>query len=253
MHTGKVIVIANQKGGAGKTTTAQAIGAGLMRDGKKVLFVDLDPQANLTATMRATLAKITVLDVLQGTPAARSITATDNGEIIAASPFLAGADRQITGADRLKKALQSIARQYDFFIIDTPPALGVLTVNALTAADYVIIPAQADAYSLQGIGQLMETIAEIKRTTNKALQVGGILITRYTGRAILSRDMAELLQETAAKYNTKVYAAPIREGIVCKEAQAMKQDIFTYAPKSKPAQDYAALIGEIKTEEKNNG
>lgn len=245
---GQVIVIANQKGGAAKTTTAHAIGAGLRRDGGKVLFIDLDPQANLTATMNATRAPLTVLDVLRGTQAVRAITTTAGGDIIAASPYLAGADRQIAGPDKLKKALQSIASRYDFIIIDTPPALGVLTVNALTAANYVVIPAQADPYSLQGIGQLMETIAEVKRTTNRALRIGGILITRYAGRAVLSRDMAELLQETAAKHKTKVYATPIREGIACKEAQAMKQDIFTYAPKSKPAQDYAALIEEIKQE-----
>jgi len=244
----KVIAVANQKGGAGKTTTAHAIGAGLQLDGYKVLFIDLDAQANLSATMNATTAKATSLDLLKGTPAVQTITATEGGDIIPANPFLSLVDPKLKGADRLRKAVQPIAGKYDYIVIDTPPALGALLVNALTAADYVIIPAQADPYSLQGIGQLMDTIAEAKKSTNKGLQIGGILITRYTGRAVLSRDMAELLRETAAKHKTKVYTTPIREAIACKEAQAMKQDIFTYAPKSRPAQDYAALIEEIKQE-----
>lgn len=245
---GKIITIANQKGGAGKSTTAHAIGAGLRREGRKVLFVDLDAQANLTATMNATRANRTALDLLKGTPAAQTIAATPSGDIIPASPFLALADQQIKGADRLKKALQPIAGRYDYIVIDTPPALGVLLVNALSAADYVIIPAQADPYSLQGIGQLMDTIAEARRKTNPRLQLGGIVITRHSARSILARDMVELMQETAAKHGTKVYKTPIREAIACKEAQAMKQDIFSYAPKSNPAQDYAALLEEIKLE-----
>ena len=146
---------------------------------------------------------------------------------------------------RLKSALEAIAKSYDFIIIDTPPALGILTINALTAADGVIIPAQASIYSLQGIGQLAATIKAVQQHTNPALQIYGILITRYNGRAILSRDISELLTDTAEQLKTKVFETRIREAIAIKEAQAHRQNIFDYAAKTNPAKDYNAFIDEL--------
>ena len=129
--------------------------------------------------------------------------------------------------------------------MDTPPSLGIATVNALTAAAGAIIPAQAEIHSLQGIGLLAETIDQVKRYCNRDLQICGIVITRYSGRAILSQDMKANLEAAAGQLGTKVYRSPIRECISLKEAQAVQQDIFTYAPRSNAAKDYTELVKEL--------
>lgn len=242
------IAISNQKGGVGKSTTASALGAGLFHRGYKVLYVDLDAQGNLTYSMGATDAASTSLDVLTGnTTAKEAIVSTPQGDIIAASPSLANADIIFTATGkeyRLKEALDPIQNEYDYIILDTPPALGILTINALTACHSVIVPAQADVYSLQGIGQLANTIQTVKKYCNPTLYIKGLLITRYNARAVLSRDMADLLADTAQKLNTKVYHTRIRECIALKEAQARQQDIFTYSPRSNAVTDYNAFIDE---------
>lgn len=243
----QTISIVNRKGGVGKTATAHALGAGLSLKGYRVLFIDLDSQCNLSFDLGAKTAPLTALEVLTGSAKAEeAIQHTPGGDIIAGSPALAGADMTIEGTGkeyRLKEALEPL--QYDFIIIDTPPALGVLTINALTASDRAIIPAQAEVYSLQGIGLLYEAIQAVKKYTNKSLTVEGVLITRYNGRAILSKDMKSNLEEIAQSLNTKVFQTPIRECISIKEAQAMQTDIFSYAPRSNASADYKALVEEI--------
>lgn len=243
------IAISNQKGGVGKSTTASALGAGLIQRGYNVLFVDLDAQGNLSYSMGASPNTVTSLDVLKGTSTAQeAIQHTAQGDIIAASPALSSADIIFTGTGKeykLKEALEPLQSTYDYIILDTPPALGTLTVNALTACDSVIVPAQADIYSLQGIGQLVSTIQTVKKYCNPALSIKGLLITRYNARAVLSRDMAELLQDTAQKLQTTLYKTKIRECIALKEAQARQQDIFTYSPKSNAVTDYTAFVDEV--------
>lgn len=244
----QVIAIANQKGGVGKSTTAHNIGRGLIFNGYKVLFIDLDYQCNLTYTMGALNSPYSVIDLIGGKDVLQVIQHTAQGDIITAHRSLAGADRNITGdgADLLlKKAIEPIKKNYDFIIIDTPPALSILTVNAFSCADRVIIPAQPDIYSLQGIGELYSTISAVKEHTNPDLIISGILITRYNGRATLSRSLAELLEQTATQMQTKVYKSRIREAIAIKEAQAQMQDIFSYARRSNPAKDYNAFINEL--------
>ena len=134
---------------------------------------------------------------------------------------------------------------FDFIVLDTPPALGILTVNALTACDRVIIPAQADIYSLQGIEQLAETIKPVRKYCNPSLQIDGILLTRYSPRAVLSRDIADLARRMADKLHTRVYRTYIREAVAVREAQISRQDLFSYAPKAKVTQDYASFIDEL--------
>lgn len=245
----ETIAIINRKGGVGKTATAQALGAGLKKKGSKVLYVDLDSQTNLTYGLEADPEQHSSMDVLTGSAkAADAIQHTAQGDIIPASEDLAGADAVIkdTGKEyRLREALEDLAGSYDYAIIDTPAALGTLTVNALTAAQSIIIPVQADIYSLQGIGQLNQTIEAVKKYCNPALYIKGILITRYNGRAILSKDMQSNFEEAAAQLNTKLYKTPIRECISIKEAQASQQDIYSYAPKSNAAKDYNAFIEEF--------
>lgn len=243
----EIIAIVNRKGGVGKTATAQALGAGLLKKKKKVLFVDLDSQTNLTYGLGVQDPDPTAYEVLTGeTKAADAIIQTPQGDILPASEDLAGADTIIkeTGKEyRLKEALEGL--KYDYIIIDTPAQLGTLTVNALTAAHGVIIPVQADIYSLQGIGQINDTINTVKKYCNPGLTIRGILITRYNGRAVISRDMQSNLAEMAEQMQTKLFSVPVRECISIKEAQTMQQDIFTYAPRSNAAKDYEAFIKEF--------
>lgn len=245
--------IINQKGGVGKSTTALAIGAGLSLKGYSVLYVDLDAQGNLSYTMGASTQGYNAMGVLQRPDTARSeVQHLEQGDIIASSPALAGADAVITETGkeyRLKEALEGLSGDYDYCIIDTPPALGILTVNALTACGGVIIPAQADIYSLQGISQLNNTLQTVKRYCNPVLSILGIVLTRYNGRAIIRREVAEMLEQTARGLNTKLYKSRIRECTALVEAQATKQNIYSYAPRSNAAADYKALVAEILGEE----
>ena len=244
-----VFTVSNQKGGAGKSTTAAALAAGLARRGFKVLTIDLDPQGNLSYTAQADPTRPTSLDILTGNATAQeAMQQTPGGLLIASSPALSGADAFIseTGKEyRLREALEPIREGLDFIVVDTPPALGILTVNALTACDRVIVPAQADIYSLQGIEQLTETIKPVRKYCNPRLQIDGILLTRYSPRAVLSRDIAKLARQMADKLHTRVYRTCIREAVAVREAQISRQDLFSYAPKAKVTQDYASFIDEL--------
>ena len=246
----EIIAIINQKGGVGKSTTAYGIGAGLKLKGYRILFVDLDSQRNLTYTIGVGKINATSMDVLSRTIVAEdAIQHTKNGDVIAAAPELAGADTVITAVGkeyRLREAIETITEGYDYIIIDTPPALGILTINALAACTGVVIPAQADIYSLQGISQLDSTIQTVRQYCNPSLSIMGIVLTRYSSRAILSREVAEMIEETAKRLDTRLYKTCIRECIAVKEAQARQQDIFSYAPKSNAAEDYKALVDEIE-------
>ena len=243
----EVTAIVNRKGGVGKTATAQALGAGLQKMGYRVLYIDLDSQTNLTYGLGADATGLNSMDVLTGDATAQeAIQHTPQGDIIAGAEALAGADSAIDGTGkeyRLKEALEGL--QYDFCIIDTPAALGTLTVNALTAANSVVIPVQAEVYSLQGIGQLSKVIAAVKKYCNHDLYIRGILITRYNGRSIISRDMQGNLEEAAQQLKTRLYSTPIRECVSIKEAQAEQQDIYSYAPRSNAAKDYAEFLKEF--------
>lgn len=248
----KTLAIINQKGGVGKSTTTANLGAGLILKGFKVLLIELDPQGNLSYSMKADSNSLTSLELLTHEfPVKKIIQHTEQGDIIPATPALSGADNLIktTGKEyRLKEAIDSIKDNYDYIIIDTPPALGILTINALSACSGVIIPTQADSYSLQGIGQLNVTIETVRKYCNSALKINGILITRYNNRTILSRNMADMIAQTAKQIHTKLYKTYIRECIAIKEAQATQQNIFNYAPKSNGSIDYRSLIKEILLE-----
>ena len=248
-----IIAVTIPKGGTGKSTTAHALAAGLSLRGFRTLAIDLDPQGNLTYTMGANPKGATVLEVLKGEAKAKdAIQRTPSGDVIAASLALAGADTFIvkTGKEfRLKEALEPIAGSYDFIVLDTPPALGILTVNALTACRSVIIPAQADIYSLNGIDQLTETLEPVKKYCNAGLTIAGVLLTRYSPRSILSREVAEMAEEKANELGTKLYKATIREAIAIKEAQISRKSIFEYAPSSNGAKDYNAFVEEFLKDE----
>ncbi len=245
----ETIAIVNRKGGVGKTATAQALGAGLKRKGFKVLFIDLDSQTNLSYGLQADGNRAGSMELLKGEASITdAIQHTEQGDIIAGSEELAAADAVISGTGKefkLKEALEGVNGLYDYIVIDTPAALGTLTINALTAANSAVIPVQAEIYSLQGIGLLNDAIGAVKKYCNAGLSIKGILLTRYNGRSVLSRDMQSNMEEAAKQLGTKLYKTPIRECISIKEAQAQQQDIFSYAPKSNAAADYAAFTEEF--------
>ena len=245
-----VYAVINQKGGVGKTTTVSALAGGLRCRGKSVLAVDLDPQGNLSYSFGAEPDGRNALGVLTGDiGASEAVIHTEQGDIIPGGKALSGADAFITDTGkeyRLREALSGLESSYDFIVIDTPPALGILTVNALTACGSIIIPAQADIYSLQGIEQLGETMAPVKKYCNSGLYIEGILLTRYNSRAVLSRDIVSYMEQMAARLETKVFRTRIREAVSIREAQMLRQDIFGYAAKSNVAADYSAFIDELQ-------
>lgn len=245
-----IITITNQKGGVAKSTTSQNLGAGLANKGYKVLLIDLDAQANLTLSCGVKEPAKTVYSILKDkTLTADAITPIkENLSLIPASLALSTADLELNGVGKeykLAEALESVKNDYDYIIIDTPPALSILTVNALTVADKVIIPAQADLFSLEAIKQLNNTIETIRRYTNKGLTIAGILLARYNNRNILTQELTEVLNTTADYLKTKVFKNTIREAVAIKEAQARKQDIFTYSPESNVAGDYNGFVEEV--------
>ena len=254
----KTVSVINQKGGVGKSTTAEMLISALSLKGFKVLAIDLDAQGNLSYSLAANLDSPTILEVLTEEISAKDAIKKARADVISSNKALAGADAFIadTGKEyRLKEALEKIAKNYDFCIIDTPPALGILTINALTASDSVIIPAQADIYSLQGIENLEETIKAVKKYCNPNLKIEGILLTRYNPRTILSREVSEMAEKLAKKLETKLFKAKIRDAIAVKEAQISQESLFKYAPKSNVTKDYEGFINEFlgKERSKKNG
>ncbi|SPP32650.1 Sporulation initiation inhibitor protein Soj [Arsenophonus endosymbiont of Aleurodicus floccissimus] len=246
----KIITIINQKGGVGKTTTAQAIGAWIqVKKNKKVLLLDIDQQGNLTYAIGARNSDYNMLEVLvaERIQADKIQLTPSKFWIIPSTPSLANVDIALTQTGkeyRLKKALVDLI-SYDFVVIDTPPTLNIITINALTASNYAVIPAQADIFSLQGITQLGQTIETVKRYTNKDLKVLGIVLTKHNTRSILSRDLQKVITDTAIQLQTKVYTQYVREALAVREAQAMKKDIFNYNHKSNATKDYDALMKQI--------
>lgn len=246
----EIITVINQKGGVGKTTTAIAIGAGLKKRGHSVLFVDLDPQGNMSSTLRADLRGPNILGALQDPSSINDqIQKTECGDILASSDKLAAADKILdeTGKEyRLKEALGKLKTKYDYVIVDTPPSLSVLTINALTACNGgAIIPSAADIYSIQGIAQLKGTTDTVRKYCNPELYIRGIVITQFNPRLTLRRDLSTIIEKTAKTVGTKVFRAKIRQNISISEAATKRMSIYDYAPNSHGAEDYNAIVDEL--------
>lgn len=242
----QTIAIANHKGGVGKTTAALNIAAGVAARGYSTLLVDMDAQANLTDTLHLTERRPNVYDALRGTAAMAPIAVTERLHAVPSCLDLAAAEAELTaaiGRERLlTAALQPLSSAYDYIIIDTAPTLGLLTINAMAAADAVIIPMQAEYYAIKGIAGLTDVIADVQRLINKGLYIGGVIVSQYDGRTTLHRQMREAIRQ---RFGAAVFATPIRKGIAIAEAQANGMDVFTYAPDSAGAQDYAAVVDEF--------
>lgn len=245
-----IYAVAFQKGGTGKTSTAAAIAAGATFRGKKALAIDLDPQGNLTFAMGGTPAAPGAYELItQRAQIAETIQHTEQGDIVPAGLNLSAVDAEIGGKPGrdflLQAAIKPVVPRYDVVVIDTPPALGTLLINALTAADRAILTMNADIYSLQGLYLLNDTIKQVQTFCNPALKVEGVLFTRHTTRTSLARDMTTSTAAALEGMGMKLFRAAIREGVVVREAAAMQKSLFDYAPKSNPAQDYSAFLDEL--------
>lgn len=247
-HKGHITVIANQKGGVGKTTTAHALVTGLTCKGYKTLAVDTDPQGNLSYTMKADPDAPGVYELMKGIIAPLEVVqSTAQGDIISGNLMLSGADMEFTDTGReyiLSELLETLRAAYDFIVIDSPPTLGILTINALTAAHDLVIPLGADAYSLQGLSQLYTTIGKVKKHCNPALRIAGLLITRHSGRTVVGRDLKEIIENKAQFAGARTFDTVIRESVTVREAQVQQTGIYTVAPKGNAATDYLAFTDE---------
>lgn len=249
----KIIVVANQKGGVGKTTTALALSSMLQNDGNRVLLIDADPQGNATDTYRAQIENTaTLYDVLiekPSTPMLEAVQHCEMGDIIASDQLLLRADDALNDLDgmfHMKDEMAGLEDAYDFVVIDTAPALNRLLYNCLIAADYVVVPATADRYAVQGLAQLHDTILSVSRRYNPRLKLLGVLLVKYDQRKNLSKAARQQLESSIGKQlGTSLFSKEIRECVKCPEAQAQKTHLIDYAPSCTTAQDYTAFYVEL--------
>ena len=254
----QIITVTNQKGGVGKTTTASALVCGLKQRGARVLGIDLDPQGNLGFTLGLEPdQQRTVYDVLKGTCSIeQAIAPTEYGDILPSDIMLSAAEVDFTSNQRefmLDRQLALIKDKYDFVIIDTPPALNILTVNAYVASTGLIIPMEAEVLSLVGITQLQETIETVRDSLNPHLKVLGVLINKYNPRLTLSREILDMAEEVADQLDTKVFQVKIRRSVGVAMAPAHGQSVLTYQPSSKSAQDFQFVVDAVAGDKFSSG
>lgn len=247
----RIIAILNQKGGSGKTTTAVNLGAALAQLGQKVLLIDVDPQAHATIHLgvRPSDLSATLYDVLTNEqPAEQTIlpTLVDGLDLLPSHIDLSGAEIELVNMvgreNILKEVLKGVRRNYDFIFLDCPPSLGLLTVNALNAAQEVFIPIQTEFFALEGMSKLLHTIEIVKHRLNPRLKITGIILTMFDRRKNICKDVAEKVEEY---FRGKVFQVKIRENVRLAEAPSYGQPITLYAPSSPGSQDYQLLAQEV--------
>lgn len=240
----QIITTAVIKGGTGKTTTAAALAQAAAAAGKRVLAIDLDPQANFTFTLGADINEPGSYELLHEADAKSVIQSTEQGiDVIAASPDLATEQTKAGSVKRLQEAIEPLKKKYDFIFIDTPPTMGELTYNALQASTGLIIPLEPDTNSLQGLYQITD-IAHQMQEHNSKLKIKGVILTRYDKRPKINRHLKEVIADAGAAAGAP-FLMGIRAGVAIREAQALQQSIYDYAPRSKPAIDYKELFRMI--------
>lgn len=248
----KVIAIANQKGGVGKTTTTINLGAYLAANNRRVLIVDLDPQGNTSSGLGIATSKLSgdLYDVLMEGVAPAAVardTAVKGLQVLPASPVLAAAEVEMVAVPqreyKLRQALEAVSDDYDFILIDCPPSLGILTVNGLTAARELIIPVQAEFYALEGLGQLVQTVQRVRKGLNPQLRLMGVLVTMHNGRTSLSVQVHE---EVKRHFPDTVFETVIPRNVRLAEAPSFGKSIMQYDGWSKGARGYKALAKEVE-------
>lgn len=248
---GRIIAIANQKGGVGKTTTSVNLSACLAYLGKKVLLVDIDPQGNASSGVGVNKGEVQqcIYDVLIDDVSVKDTileTKVENLYIVPATISLAGAEIELVSTIsrevRLKRALQEVQSLYDYIVIDCPPSLGLLTINSLTAADAIIIPVQCEFYALEGLSQLLSTIRLVQKHLNKNLAIDGVLLTMFDARTNLG---IQVIEEVKKYFQDKVYKTIIPRNVRLSEAPSHGEPIIIYDPKSRGAEVYLELAKEV--------
>ena len=246
---GKIVAIANQKGGVGKTTTAINISSGVAHLGFRVLVIDMDPQANLTSGFGYSKVYPTIYDVLVKDAEVKEVvrkTRIEGLELLPSEISLVGAEVELVDErnreTRLKRIIMPLKREYDYVFIDSPPSLGLLTLNSIVAADSVIIPIQSEFYALEGLGKLLNTVRKIQSKLNPRLTIEGVLITMYDTRLNLSHQVVE---EVKKYFGDKVYNTVIPRNVKLAEAPSFGRTIYEYDPSSKGAVSYRKLSEEF--------
>jgi chromosome partitioning protein len=246
---GKIYVFVNQKGGVGKTTSAVNIGAYLAEEGKSVLLVDFDPQANLSSGVGVKPLKPGVYELISGTvPIEQAIrsTAVPKLQVIPASIDLSGAAVELIEQEErdyfLKKALEPVRDRYDYILIDCPPSLGVLTLNGMAAADAVLIPMQCEYFAMEGLSLLLQTVKQMQKGLNPRLEIGGIFFTMYDPRTRLAQDV---VKRVSAYFKNKVFATIIPRNVRLSEAPSYGLPISIYDPQCSGARAYKSLAQEL--------
>ncbi|WP_303838967.1 ParA family protein [Selenomonas ruminantium] len=244
------VVISNKKGGVGKTTTAYNLAAGLRKRGKSVLAIDLDPQCSLTKFCGVNKNGPTSFGVITKEVNINSaILKLEFFDLIPGSPLLNSADQNLPESVnrlmRIREALSELATDYDYVIMDNAPALGVVTVNAYMATDYVVIPAEANELSTDGIANVFESVLDVRKYVNPNIQIAGILLTRFKPNTVLNREYTDIFNELAKGMGTKVFKTAIRENVNLAELPSIHVPIFDYKPNSTGAEDYNKFIDEF--------
>jgi chromosome partitioning protein len=247
----KVLSVSNQKGGVSKTTTTQALVTLLNKRNKKTMAIDLDPQGNLSFAMKANLdGTPTIYNLLKGELSADDVLQhTASGDILPANILLSGADTEFTSTGReylLKESIQELSERYEYVLIDCPPALSILTINAFVASDFIVIPSLADVFSLQGMAQLTNTIHSVKKYCNPNLKIAGILLTRFNPRTNLSNHIQQLLDNTTKSMNTSLFETVIRNSVSLQESQYQQETLTDYSDKSNAMLDYTNFLKELE-------
>ena len=253
---GKIISVANQKGGVGKTTTAINIAALLAKKGNKVLLVDADPQGNATSGMGLEKdSEFSTYDILINDVEVHNTvqsTQVKNLDLCPTNMSLAGAEVELVNLEerefRLKKKLDNVKEHYDYIIIDCPPSLGLITLNALTASDSVLIPVQCEYFALEGVGELLKTIDLVRRYYNKNLSIEGAVLTMFDSRTKLSN---QVVTEINKYFENKVFDTVIPRNVRLSEAPSYGMPITLYDPRSKGAKSYDKLVKELLKKNKN--
>ena len=250
----QVITVTNQKGGVGKTTTAAALISGLHQRGARVLGIDLDPQGNLGFSLGLEIgAGYTTYDLLsKAHPIFDCISSTEYGDVIPSDVLLSTAEVEFTAPRRefmLTEQLQLVQEHYDFVIIDTPPALNILTINAYVASTGLIIPMEPEILSLVGVSQLRDTYETIQKSYNPNLKVLGILMNKFNHRLRLHRDVLDMANDVAQQMGTQVFSSKIRRSIEVATAPAYGQSVLTYSPHSKPSMDLRKIVDAVAGED----